>query len=216
MSRRHRTGPSPLLIILVGALLVFGGYYVWMGFVSFLEDSGDITAPVTRQAFATSTAAARPQIPTVFNPATFTPLPPCQEFKVSVDRAVYRECPSQDNRECPIVEVVPYGTEFCVYARVPNNPEWWVIELNPGGAYRDIVYMHESVLEPVNPTLTPSITFTPLPTVTAAPSDTPTPTPDRSPTATRNPNITPTPLPTVTPQYSPTPTPTLTPVRITI
>ena len=34
--------------------------------------------------------------PTVFMPATFTPLPLCQMFRVTAERAVYRDCPSQD------------------------------------------------------------------------------------------------------------------------
>ena len=153
MSRR--SGPPPLLIVVIGALVVFGGYYVWTGFLQFLEEGGNITAPATRQALSTATAQVGPMIrPTVFMPATFTPLPPCQMFRVTAERAVYRDCPSQDNQQCPIVEVVPYDTELCVYSRSPDNPEWYVIELNPGGAYRDIVFMHESVIKPVNPTPT--------------------------------------------------------------
>lgn len=187
-----------MLIMVVGALLVFGGYYVWMGFLDFMEDSGNITAPVTRQAFATATAASRPIFPTAFvPPATYTALPPCITFRVNVERAVYRECPSQDNRECPIRDVAPYGTEFCVYARAPGNPEWYIVELNPGGAYRDTVYMHESVIEPVNPTPTPSMTFTPLPTISPTPSFTPSPTVITTPTDTPDQTISPSPAPTL-------------------
>ncbi len=206
---RNRSGPSPMLIVIVGALLVFGGYYVWVGFLSFLDDAGDITAPVTRQAFTTATARAQPlPLPTVAAPiATFTPLPPCLDFRVSVERAVYRECPNQDNDVCPIRDVAPFGTEFCVYARVPDAPEWYVVELNPGGAYRDTVYMHESVIEPVNPTPTPSQTFTPLPTVTARPSDTLAPIVPASPTNTPDPAATPTPSFTPTLPLTPSPTP---------
>jgi hypothetical protein len=199
----YRSGPSPWLIIVVGALVVFGGYYVWTGFLSFLEDEGNITAQNTREAFSTATAQAVTQRPTLFMPVTFTPLPPCQMFAVSVERAVYRECPLQDNRQCPVREVVPYGTELCVYARAPENPEWYVVELNPGGAFRDVVYMHESVIEPVNPTPTPTTTFTPLPTISPTPSQTPLPTVLPSLTDTLNPATPPTPTPTLTPSATP-------------
>ncbi|NLE49967.1 MAG: hypothetical protein GX613_01055, partial [Chloroflexi bacterium] len=58
MSAYRSSGPSPLLIVLIGALIVFGGYYVWTGMLRFFEDSGDITAQVTRQARASATAPA--------------------------------------------------------------------------------------------------------------------------------------------------------------
>jgi hypothetical protein len=189
-----------LLVIVIAALVVFGGYYVWTGFLSFLEDKGDITAQVTREAFSSATAKAGPVLPpTMFFPATFTSLPPCQWFKVTAQRAVYRECPSQDNRQCPIRDVVTFGTELCVYSRAPGNPEWYVVELNPGGAYRDTVYMHESVIKPVDPTPTPSPSNTPLPTITPVPSHTPFPTGLPGPTSTPNPAMPPTLAPPLTP-----------------
>lgn len=205
---RYRSGPSPLIVVLVGALLVFGGYYVWLGFVGFLENRGDITANVTREAMASATAFAAPPalLPTLYMPPTFTPLPPCMWFEVDVERAVYRECPSQDDRECPIREVVPFGTELCIYARVPGNSEWYVVDLNPDGAYRDTVYIHESVVDAINPTPTITVTFTPLPTVTTTPSLTP---PAESPTPAQ-PSATPAPAETDTP-WPPTITPTFTP-----
>jgi hypothetical protein len=203
MSHYHRSGPSPLLIVLIGALIVFGGYFVWVGLLTFLQDHGDITAPATRAANASATAEAAPVviIPSPFMPATFTPLPDCPWFRVKVAKAVYRECPSKDNNACPIRDTVEYGTEFCIYSRVPGNPEWYVVELNPGGSYRDTVFMHESVLEAVNPTVTPGPTVTPRPTITRVPTFTPAPT--------VLPSATPTPMPP--PDASPTPTPTLTP-----
>jgi hypothetical protein len=206
---RVRSGPSPLVIVLVGALLVFGGYFVWIGFLGFLEDQGDITANATRESIASATARAAPPalIPTFYMPATFTPLPPCQWFAVSVERAVYRECPSQDNRDCPIRDVILYGTELCVYSRAPGNPEWYVVELNPNGAYRDTVFIHESVVKAVNPTATPGPTVTPLPTTRTAPTDTPAPPspmpPAPSPNATITLNATITPTPEATPSLPP-------------
>jgi hypothetical protein len=200
---RNRSGPSPLLVVVIGAFVVFGGYYVWTGFLSFLEDRGDITVQITREVQATSTAQAAPQHPTIFVPATFTPLPPCIPFVVNVERAVYRDCPSTDDKQCPRVDSLTYGTEVCVYSRARENPEWYVVELNPGGAYRDIVFMHESVIEAVNPTPTPTATLPPLPTVTPLPTDTPPPTRPITPTETPDQATPPTPAPTRTP--SPTP-----------
>ena len=77
MSYYRRSGPSPLLIVLIGALMVFGGYFVWTGFLSFLDDQGNITAPSTREVAESATARAAPQVvlPSPYMPATFTPLP---------------------------------------------------------------------------------------------------------------------------------------------
>jgi parvulin-like peptidyl-prolyl isomerase len=84
-------------------------------------------------------------------------------------------------------------------------------------------------LQTSTPTLTPTITLTPLvsatpsntpePTLTATPSETPTPLPTSTPsavtpTATLVPSETPTPGPTATPTLSPTPTMTLEPGQI--
>ncbi|MBN1563268.1 MAG: hypothetical protein JXA10_05480 [Anaerolineae bacterium] len=205
----HRSGPSPLTIILVGAFFVFGGYYVWTGFIHFLEYQDDITGQTTRNSHATETAEAAPDyiLPTLFMaPATFTPLPPCRWFTVSVENAVYRDCPAQNNIDCPVREVIPYGTELCIYGRVPNNMEWYVVELNPDGAYRDIVYIHESVVEAVNPTPTITPTNEPLnlPTVSPTPSHTPAPT--AIPTETPIETSTETPPITVPPTTTPEPT----------
>ncbi len=196
----YRSGPSPVLVVVIAAFLVFGGYFVWTGLLNFFEAQGDINHNITQVARSTETAEARPTATRPYFPVTFTPLPPCQTFVVDVESAVYRECPSKDNTKCPVRDTVPYGTELCVYARAPENPEWYVVELNPGGAYRDIVYIHESVVEAANPTPTPSLTFTPAPTVSPAPSSTPTaPSEPANPTA--SPGAVPTPtghLPQVT------------------
>ncbi|MCD4685444.1 MAG: hypothetical protein K8S97_05875 [Anaerolineae bacterium] len=223
---RYRSGPSPLLVIMVGALVVFGGYFVWKGFLNFLEDQGDITAQVTRQAVASATARAAPLpvLPTIFIPPTFTPLPPCIWFEVAVDRAVYRECPSTDDTQCPIREVILYGTQLCVYSRVPGNIEWYVVDLNHEGAYRDTVYVHESVVEALNPTPTITHTYTPWPTITRTLSPTPlsvTPTPTvPGPTPTSSPQSSPapsrTPLPSVTPLPPDTLPPSPTPPDVSI
>jgi hypothetical protein len=182
------------LVVAVGAFIIFGGYYVWTGFLSFLEDQGNITAPSTRASNASATAEAAPRRPTLFYPATFTPLPSCQWFEVVVERANYRACPSEDGRECPRIDSMDIGTEVCVYSRAPENPEWYIVELNPEGAFRDTVFMHESVLEALNPTPTVTNTFAPLPTITPLPSPSLTPTLPVPPTETPDP-ATPTPTP---------------------
>lgn len=199
----RRSGPSPLLIVILAAAIVFGGYYVWDGLLRFLEDRGNITAEVTRQALTTSTASFSTQRPTFAAPATSTPLPPCDWFIVIVERAVYRECPSQNNDECPRVDTLPYGTNVCVYGRSIDNAEWYEINLNPDGAFTDIVYMHESVIEALEPTPRPTVTFTPPPTITPLPSATPTPTVPITPTDTPNPATPPTETPRPTPTASP-------------
>jgi hypothetical protein len=194
-----------MLIVAVGMLLVFGGYFVWSGFLNFLDDQGNIMADVTKtkQAFTTATAEAIQRSPTIYVPATFTPLPPCQTFIVSVTNAKLRECPSTNDQECPFREIIPYGTELCIYDRARDYPEWYVVELNPGGAFRDIVFIHESVVEAANPTPTPTLTVTPRPTISPTPSPTPQPTVIPSPTDTLNPATPPTPTPTFTPSPSP-------------
>lgn len=209
MSRYRSSGPSPVLIVLIGALIVFGGYYVWTGMLRFLEDRGDITAQVTRQALASSTAPALSgglgALPTVQAFATYTPLPPCQWFEVTVERARYRACPSEDSDICESRGSLEQGARVCVYERSQDNTEWYVVELNPEGAFRDIVYMHQSVIAAIDPTPTPTRTYTPLPTITLTPSDTPGPV--MTPTPTYTPSVTDTPDPATPPTATPTPTP---------
>ncbi len=165
-----------MLVVTIGALLVFGGYLIWTGMLNFLESGGDITAGATadaRDAALATTPAPTSGIPT--RPPTYTPLPPCQLFAISVERAKLRECPSMDDNQCPFREIVEYGTELCVYTQARENMEWYVVDLNPDGAFRDIVFVHESVVEAANPTPTPSQTMTPLPTISPTPSYTPGP-----------------------------------------
>lgn len=215
---RQRKGPNPLLIVVIGALMVFGGYYVWTGLLNFLENQGNLTAPVTQEARASAIAQAFTSTPrpTFFQAMSPTPLPPCLDFEVRVERAIYREAPCSDDDRCPRVDSMTMGTRVCVYGRSPDNAEWYIVELNPGGAFRDIVYMHESVIVAVNPTPTPTQTFTPLPTVSPVPSGTPTPTPRVSPTPEASEEGASTPTPTPPPAFTPTLTPSPTPPRILI
>jgi hypothetical protein len=64
--------------------------------------------------------------------------------------------------------------------------------------------------ELINPSLTPTPTYTPTPTPTYTPTLTPTLTPTVTPTNTQTPTETPTLTPTPTVTYTPTPTPTIT------
>jgi hypothetical protein len=210
---RTRSGPSVVVTVLVGALFVFGGYFVWSGVLSFLDDQGNITAQVTRQAVASATAqtnALLPGLPTVFVPATFTPQPPCEWIVIVAQTALSRECPSQSYYRCPVLDRLTRGTELCSRGRAPDNEDWYVIDTNPDGIYHDYFFVHEYDVRPRDPTARPTLTFTPLPTVTATPTFTPSPTvPSSTPTAT--PSVTPTPPATATPTLSPTPSITPTP-----
>ncbi|GIK62814.1 MAG: hypothetical protein BroJett018_06080 [Chloroflexota bacterium] len=177
-------GPAPITVMLIAAILVFGGYMLWTGLVNFLEEGGRKTiAEATEQAHATSTAENRPTL--IIFPS-YTPLPPCQIFFVNVTSANVRECPEFS---CRGKTIVRYEGEVCVYGRAnpaefPNADapdEWFVVNLTPNDAFPDYGYMHESVLEARYPTARPTRTFTPLPTITLTPTPRYTQTPIASP-----------------------------------
>ena len=56
-----------------------------------------------------------------------------------------------------------------------DGSEWYSIDLNPSTRRIELAYMHESIIEAVNPTPTPSITPTPSNTVSPPPTVTLTP-----------------------------------------
>jgi len=130
-----------------------------------------------------------------------TPLPECQDFRVIVPNAIVRETPASNGA---ILTGYTEGTIVCVLAR-ETGTEWYAIDQNPDTRRAELAYMHESVIEAVNPTPTPSITptpsntFTPLPTVTNTPLPSATSTPRPNPTATRDLRTPDTPVPTITP-----------------
>jgi hypothetical protein len=197
-SYRRNRGPAPITVMLIAAILVFGGYMLWTGLIEFLEEGGkNAVISATQQADATSTAENRPTLIIFPSP---TPLPPCQLFFVPVSSAIVRECPQLT---CKDKTIVRFEGEVCVYGRVntaefPNavNPEeWWVVNLAPDEMFPDYGYMHESVIEARNPTPRPTRTFTPLPTITLTPTPRVTQTPVASPVYTE----TFTPSPTMTP-----------------
>jgi hypothetical protein len=197
--KRGNSGPPAWLVFLLGAALVFGAYYVWLGVRDFLRTGGLGVVEATNQAIIISSATAervQSTQPSDFTPLpTFTPIPPCQEFVVSVPNAIVRERPSTG---APIVDSLFEGTTVCVLEK-PLDSEWYAIDTNPITRHPELAYMHEDIIQAVNPTLTPTETFTPPPTVTSAPTDIPTPTPLPRPTATRDPRVTDTPTPTLTP-----------------
>ncbi len=214
-------GPSPLLIFMIAVALVFGGFYLLQGAQTFIRTGGLGVQEATQRAMIISTAtqdrvtrmATQPRTPV----PTFTPIPECQDFRVSVPNAVVRNAPHSGGA---IVTGLPQGSLVCVIAREPGS-EWYLIDRNPQTRRIDAAYMHETVIEAVNPTLTPSRTPTPLPTITEIPTETPTitptppptDTPDPRPTATEDPAL-PLGAPAITPTPSPTPNlPTAVPMQ---
>lgn len=192
-------GPPPWLIFLLGVALVFGLYYLWLGVRDFMETGGLGIVEATERAVIveTATAAVAPDLQrnSVTPRPSNTPIPECADFIVSVPSAIVRAQPSTS---APIVDSFPQGTIVCVISRAPES-EWYLIDSNPETRRLNAAYMHESVIEAVNPTPTPSNTFTPNPTVTPLPTNSPTTSPSPAPTATRDPRITDTPTPTLTP-----------------
>lgn len=200
VSTYRRSGPPRIVIVVLGMGLVFSCYLMWNGFIDFLEAGGD------RNVAATQAAESRRDTPT-FAPPTVnvgpspSPYPSCINFEVWAASGTIRECP---DFSCERRDTLYYEDQVCVYGVAEDDDffsadEWYLIDLNPNGAFRDLAYMHESVLRALNPTPRPSRTYTPLPTVTLTPTrvtDTPapsaTPNPQTPPTATPTPPITPT------------------------
>ena len=102
----------------------------------------------------------------------------------------------QDSRRCRRGETV------CVIAKEANT-EWYVLDDNPLTRRLEPVYMHEDIIRALNPTPTPTRTFTPSPTTSPSPTFTKSPTPTPLPTRRQNtqeaPSITPRPTVTRTP-----------------
>jgi hypothetical protein len=204
MSRRGRDGPPAWLIFLVGVALVFGAYYLWLGAQNFLRTGGRGVVEATERAVIVSTATAQSIIPTQPQTpqVTVTPIPECTPFIVNVPNARVREAPSEN---AATVTSFFQNQEVCVLQRYAPESEWYTIDLNPSTRRVELAYMHESVIQPVNPTLTPSRTPTPLPTITPTPTLTATPvspTPLPQPTETRDPGT----PDTLTPSWTPSPT----------
>lgn len=205
MSYRRSGSSRGWLSFLIGIALVFGLYYIAQGVRNYFRSGGLGVAESTQQAdlIASATAVQIQENATAATTMTllptFTPVPVCVDFTVIVPSALVRQSPAEG---APIVTAFQQSEIVCVLGRDADS-EWYRVDGNPETRRHDIAYMHESVIEAVNPTLTPSMTFTPLPTVTPMPTDTATDTPLPRPTDTPNPNATDTPTPTFTPSNTP-------------
>jgi hypothetical protein len=185
-----RQSKSPAwLVFMIAVALILGIYYVWQGFRAYLQSGGLGIIEATEQAQIGATAnrlQTLPQLETTLRP-TFTPIPECKQFIVSVPSAIVRESASTN---APIVTSWSQGTRVCMIDRAPTDSEWYIVDGNPETRRIEFAYMHETVIEAVDPTPTPSRTPTPLSTVTPLPTSTITRTPSPAPTATVNPRST--------------------------
>jgi hypothetical protein len=193
------------LVFLVAVALVFGAFYLYQGAQNFVRTGGLGVDEATERAQIISSATAQEFTPMTtrvgFTPRpTFTEIPPCAEFQVSVPNAIVRESPSENGR---LLDGLNQGETVCVLGREEGS-EWYSIDQNPETRRVELAYMHETVIEAINPTLTASMTTTPLPTVTSAPTQTPTITP--LPTDTYTPSVTPRSTITATPTLDAAPT----------
>ena len=202
MDYGQRTGPPSWFVILLGIAIVFGIYYMWLGIRGFMS-SGMTAVESTRQAIEQVTATAERilQLET-YAPSplpTRTPVPPCQDFAVSVPSAIVR---SQPTTRSGIVETLPQDETVCVIARHLES-EWFVVDNNPLTRRLEPVYMHQNIIRPLNPTPTPSKTFTPAPTITPKPTLTPSAAPSRPPADASPITASPAPSATVAPSQTP-------------
>ncbi len=212
MRRKSGGGPPALLAFLLAIALVFGIFYVWQGIQTFLRTGGLGVVEATERAQVIDTATAVRITRMATSEATLRPtateVPPCQEFRVSVPAGIVREAPSTS---AAVATQFRQGEIVCVLGK-DEGSEWYTLDLNPSTRRLELAYMHETILEAVNPTLTPSITptasntVTPAPTVTNMPTEAPSETPIPLPSPTRDSRTPNTPLPTLTPSPLPTAT----------
>lgn len=204
MYQSSQKGPSSVTIILMAMAMVFGGYFLWTGFMTWVDEGSEESriAQRTQVSEASATAYSIFNRPTLAVFPSITPIPACEFFVVKGPQSAFvRECPSSN---CKEVGYVDANVSVCVIGRGDdaqyNRPqEWFKVLLRPDDILPEITYMHQSVLRSLNPTATPTATFEPLPTVTRTPTPTefptiPTDTPDP-----RTPSLTPSPRPTVMP-----------------
>lgn len=208
-------GPPGWMVMLIVIALVMGGFYLLQGAQNFLRTGGLGVQEATARAGFVNTATAvrvtrRATQPLTALP-TATPIPECVDFRVVVPNAIVRESPSPN---AALTTSFSSGEIVCVLGRAPENTEWYMIDEDTATRRRELAYMHETVIDAVNPTPTPSrtplpsITPTPLPSVTPLPVSV-TPTPAIPPTAVpdarstlpmpANSTLTPSPIPTVLP-----------------
>jgi hypothetical protein len=199
--RKSSASPPTWLVLLIAVALVFGGFYLIQGAQIFLRTGGLGAEEATARARITASAVTQVGFtPIVTLPSavriTATPAIACVPFVVVVPNAIVRE---QASANGAIIRGISSGEEVCVIGRA-GDPDWYLIDLNPETRRIDEAFMSDEVIEPLNPSPTPSDTVTALPTVTRAPvTDTPqvSDTPvaentarDDDPTATRTPRRT--------------------------
>ncbi len=173
--RPGQAKPPVWIVILTAAMLVFGGYFIWQGVKRYMGSSFQGFAQATERVVSTPTANIPPTRDARFTLApSRTPVPACQEFLVIVPEAIIRECAST---RCAIAATRREGETVCVLEREYGADDWYIVDLDDSQFFSTIAYMHESLLRPMNPTPTPSVTNTLLPTLTPLPSSTYTPTP---------------------------------------
>ncbi|MCA9909938.1 MAG: hypothetical protein KC519_14875, partial [Anaerolineae bacterium] len=168
-SPRRGGGPPAWVVVVVIIALVMGGFYLWDGLQRFLRSGGLGVAESTQRAEIVETATAERAssrvIITRTPMPTGTPLPQCQDFRVEVvdaPNALVRELP---NLTAAVIDAFPTGALVCVLWREPDG-EFYAIDADIETRRHEIAYMHESVLVPLNPTPTPSMTPTGPPTIT--------------------------------------------------
>jgi hypothetical protein len=227
---RQSRGTPVLFLALLAGMLVFGSYFVWRGFLAWVDSGGDITAPVTAAAAGTeensvaqmSTLSLGTTVPLNLLLVSPTPARECMLFRVIVIRARIRECPATT---CATMDQPAQGAQICVYGpaqidpQYPDAQNWYEVNLDPNDPLPRIGFMRNDLIEPINPTKRPTRTATALPTITPTrtirPTITLTPSETLPPTdpPTLDPNAT-TPAVPALPTITPTPfqTPTL-PVR---
>lgn len=183
-SRRHQ-GPPGWFVALVAAALVFGGFRLLMGVQDFFRAGGALRPTVTAQARATEVAlrATNTQSAIFTAMPTNTPQPTCEDYRVRTG-AGNVNVRRQPSTQAAVLETISEGTVVCVLER---QGEWFLIDRDPRTRRIDEGYIFQTLLQPVNPTPTPTSTFRPAPTITLTPSNTPTPTPTATPTSTPTP-----------------------------
>ena len=174
--RQQNDGPPSWFVFLLGIAFIFGGFYLWTSFQKYLRTgvlSVDQATQVSREeasATAVQRVTAVADLPT--RRPSSTPKPDCQEFRVSAATAIMRQQPST---AATLVESIPEGTVVCVLEATAGGDgfTWYLIDRDPITRLIETAYMREDVIEPANPSPTPSITFLP-PTITATYSPMPT------------------------------------------
>lgn len=185
----RRNGPPSWFIFLIAIAIVFGIYYVFIEARDFFASGAQSPINATQAAELEATATierrlAQDALPT--RRPTGTPTPECQTFVVNVPSAIIRDQPSTAGR---LLESIPEGTEVCVIQR-EGATDWYLIDRNTITTRIEVGYMRDDLIEPLNPTPTPSNTAPPPPSIT----------PTFTPSATLTPTITPTSEATATPE----------------